>query len=123
MLEHRPNTEVTDSVLNALSHVCRRRLLFELYEDVNSKGGESINYTGITQLSPEKEHKHIQLYHVHLPKLDDSEYIEWNKAEKTIQKGPLWEEIEPVLELIDSHRCDLSPLFQETSSDRNGMKR
>ncbi|WP_144900830.1 ArsR family transcriptional regulator [Halobellus captivus] len=120
MLGHKPNAEETDRAMNILSHSCRRRLLFELYEQVNSGGGESISYIGLTPLGTEK--KRTLLYHAHLPKLEESGYITWNEAEKTIQRGSRWEEIEPLLELIYSHLYELPPFLQGTRSDKNGMK-
>lgn len=110
MLGHRPNTEATDRALTTLSHACRRRLLFELYEEVDSAEENAINYTGIPPF--ESETRQILLYHVHLPLLEESGYVEWNEAERTIQRGPRWEEIEPLLELIDSNLGELPPDLQ-----------
>ncbi|WP_431357866.1 hypothetical protein [Halobaculum rarum] len=64
----------------------------------------------------------MSLYHTHLPKLEKFGYIKWNEAEKTIQRGPQWEEIEPLLELIHSHLCELPPFLQGKPPDRNGTK-
>jgi hypothetical protein len=122
MLGYRPNAEETDRALKTLSDACRRRLLFELYEEVNSKGGggrrrKSINYTDITPLRTERKQR--RLYHIHLPKLDEFGYITWNEANKTIQKGPRWEEIEPLLELISTHLSELPPILQGKPSGGN----
>ena len=113
MLGYRPHAEETDRALTALSHVCRRRLLFELYEEVNSGNRRAIDYTDRIPLELESEQEHIRLYHTHLPKLEASEYITWNKAEKTIRKGPRWEMIEPLLELISDHLDELPPSTTE----------
>ncbi|MGQ4555611.1 DUF7344 domain-containing protein [Halobellus sp. GM3] len=117
MLAQRPNTEKTDYALDALSHICRRRLLFELYEEVNSGEGESINYTGIPLLRTER--RRILLHHAHLPKLEELGYINWKEGEQTIQKGPRWDEIEPLLELIYSHLDELPPFLRGIPPKRN----
>lgn len=117
MLGHRLDAEETDRALTALSHACRRRVLFELYEEGNEGG---IDYTDITPLATERGR--IVLYHVHLPKLDESGYIERNEPDETIRKGPRWDEIEPLLELIHSHLRELPAFLQGQPSGRNGTK-
>lgn len=119
MLGHRPNADETDNALNALSHPSRRRLLFELYEEVTSGEGDSIDYTDISQFRAEE--RYLRFYHVHLPKLEEFGYIRWNEPEKTIQKGPLWDEIEPLLELIYTHLSELPPFLQGKPLTRNGV--
>ena len=100
MLGHRPNAEETDRALNALSNACRRRLLFELYQQVDSGEG-SVDYTDIPLFRAER--RRVRLYHCHLPKLEAAGYIEWDEAEQTVRKGPRWDKIEPLLDLIHSH--------------------
>ncbi|WP_144920667.1 DUF7344 domain-containing protein [Halorubrum salsamenti] len=114
MLGYRPNSEETDRALNALSHAGRRRLLFELYEQADAEG-ERVCYTDIPQFRAQR--RRVLLYHSHLPKLEAAGYINWNEAEKTIQKGPQWEEIEPLLELIYTHLYELPPFLQGKPSD------
>jgi hypothetical protein len=55
----------------------------------------------------EPEVLQTELVHVHLPKLADRGYISWNREENTISKGPNWDDIAPLLELIDTHRDEL----------------
>jgi hypothetical protein len=120
MLGHTPNAEETDRALDALSQSWRRRLLFELYEEVNSGAGTPLNYTDTTPRWTEKER--ILLQHVHLPKLEEYGYVTWNEAEKTIQIGPRWDEIEPLLDLIHSHLCELPSFLQGKPSNSTGKK-
>lgn len=49
----------------------------------------------------------INLRHNHLPKLVDAGYIEWDEETDTISKGPRFDEIEPLLELIENHADEL----------------
>lgn len=47
--------------------------------------------------------------HNHLPELEEAGYIEWNREAGTVSKGPFFEEIKPLLELIETHANDLPP--------------
>jgi len=49
----------------------------------------------------------IQLVHNHLPKLAEAGYIEWDRDSSTISKGPGYDEIKPLLDLIESHADEL----------------
>jgi len=51
----------------------------------------------------------IAIDHHHLPKLEDAGYIEWNRDTDEISKGPRFDEIEPILELIETHADELPP--------------
>ncbi|WP_345783346.1 DUF7344 domain-containing protein [Natrialbaceae archaeon AArc-T1-2] len=48
-----------------------------------------------------------ELVHSHLPKLAEMGYITWDRNTNEISKGPKWDEIEPLLELIDNHQDEL----------------
>ncbi|MFW5917773.1 MAG: DUF7344 domain-containing protein [Halorubrum sp.] len=114
---YEPTATETDRALNALSHSCRRRLLFKLYEEVNCGDRESITRVGIDPF--ETERKRVRLHHSHLPKLEEYGYVRWSEAEETIRTGPRWEEIEPLLELIYAHLYDLSPSLRGRSTGSN----
>jgi len=50
-------------------------------------------------------HEHtIQLEHVHLPKLDEAGFIEWERDTDTIRRGPLFDKVEPVLQLLAANQ-------------------
>ncbi|MDZ5812632.1 hypothetical protein U4E84_14890 [Halorubrum sp. AD140] len=118
MRGYRSDADETDRALQVLSHACRRRVLFELYEEVNSGERGAIDYTDVTQNGTEC--RHLILYHTHLPKLEECGYIEWYRAEKTIRTGPRWEEIEPLLELLSSHLDELPPFLRGKPSGDDG---
>ncbi|MDG5762097.1 transcriptional regulator, partial [Natronococcus sp. A-GB1] len=48
-----------------------------------------------------------ELHHVHLPKLTDAGFINWDPQTETITRGPYFDEIEPLLTLIDTHQDEL----------------
>ena len=49
----------------------------------------------------------IQLVHVHLPKLDDWGFIDWDREAGQVRKGPSWDAIAPILRLIRDHQEDM----------------
>ena len=79
-----------DQLADALGHQARRQILVELMEHnpVSESGLEGSGVSG------------IELIHSHLPKLDEMDYIVWDRESQTIMKGPIWEEIEPVVRLL-----------------------
>ncbi|AGN02065.1 hypothetical protein L593_10600 [Salinarchaeum sp. Harcht-Bsk1] len=49
------------------------------------------------------ERARIAIHHTHLPKLEADGYVEWNPEDETIVKGPNWEEIAPLVELLSEN--------------------
>ena len=45
--------------------------------------------------------------HYHLPELEGKGLISYDRAENIVTKGPYFEEVEPLLTLIDEHRGEL----------------
>lgn len=120
MVGQRPNPEEIDRGLRVLSSTCCRRLLFELYEKMETGEGDSVDYSDTTLCLTSESR--LLLHHVHLPKLEEYGYIKWNKTEETVQKGPQWKEVEPFLNLIYSHLHELPQDLQGGPSGRNGME-
>lgn len=44
-----------------------------------------------------------EMYHNHLPRLEDHGYIEWNQEKHVVTKGPKFDEIRPILELFEEN--------------------
>ena len=66
----------------------------------------------------EPETLEIQLIHNHLPKLVDAGYIQWDRDTGEISKGPRFDEIEPLLALIENHDDELPAGWPETTHAR-----
>ena len=47
------------------------------------------------------------LQHTHLAKLEKAGFIEWERGTGVISRGPLFEEIEPLLDLMAEHDAEL----------------
>jgi len=63
-----------------------------------SKGGGTTDDLDATQ---------VNLEHVHLPKLADMGFIEWDRESGDLSKGPNWDEIAPLLQLMYDHQDEL----------------
>lgn len=48
-----------------------------------------------------------EMVHRHLPKLVDMGFIEWDRDTNEIATGPRFDEIRPLLELMDDHQHEL----------------
>ncbi|WP_248910941.1 DUF7344 domain-containing protein [Halocatena marina] len=55
----------------------------------------------------EFEELSLKMYHHHLPKLEKAGVIEWDRNENVVRKGPTFEELVPLLRLIDDHQEEL----------------
>jgi hypothetical protein len=45
----------------------------------------------------------------HLPKLEEAGYIEWDRDTGEISKGPRFDQIKPLLNIIENHADELPP--------------
>ena len=108
------NEDGADDSLNELfemlSHGVRRRILITVgrenpqdEDDVTSKSAANDHEEDDDAL----ELLATQIYHTHLPKLADSGFIDWDRDEGQITRGPRFDEIEPLLRLMDNHQDEL----------------
>jgi hypothetical protein len=97
-------------MLSALSNPYRRQLLVALLEH-NPQDGDDRDPLDILSVTEEPEVLETELVHTHLPKLDDMGFITWNRETNQISKGPRWEEIAPLLELVYAHQDELPEGF------------
>lgn len=95
-----------DTALAALGHPHRRQLLVALL-DHNPQADDSRDPLGILEGADEPDVIEVKLIHNHLPKLEEMGYISWNRATNELSKGPEWDEVKPVVELIHAHHDEL----------------
>ena len=86
-----------DTIADALEDRRRRRILFELLDHTSVEQSAVRSETGHEDIA-------VQLTHNHLPKLDDMEYIAWERNGGTIERGSKFDEIQPTLRLLQQHR-------------------
>ncbi|MEF8822364.1 MAG: helix-turn-helix transcriptional regulator [Halovenus sp.] len=91
--------------LSILSHPLRRRLLQELYE--HGPGAELTVPDDILGDDEDETRVGTGLTHVHLPKLEDEDLIQWDRDDGTVTRGVDFDDIAPLLELFDEHADDL----------------
>ena len=97
-------SERTDQIFEALAAVQRRRLLFAL-TDHNPQQIDEMS--GVPWSLSESEAEMTTNHHVHLPKLADYGFVDWDRNEQVITKGPRFDEIEPLLECLEDNRDEL----------------
>lgn len=96
---------IPDATFRALADVHRRRLLIALLEQ--DPGDELFAPDVVGSGDPTVETIALELRHVHLPMLDDRGFVEWDREANSVSAGPNFEEIRPLLVLMDRHRNEL----------------
>jgi hypothetical protein len=94
-----------DELFEVLSHEYRRYILWSL-ADPDGRTDEPIRTT-LFAGDDEPDILRIELRHNHLPKLDDAGLVDWDPETETLTRGPRFEEIEPLLGLLDDNRDEL----------------
>lgn len=96
-MNNRSAGKTLDDQLEALGRLERRRLLLELAtadpDDARIDFGELERHEG--ELDPL-----VTMRHLHLPVLEEREFIRWDREEQRVTKGPRFDELEPHLELF-----------------------
>lgn len=85
-----------DNRLKILSDEDRRGLLRELAEE-NPRQMSFASETDSDQTDG------AVLYHSHLPKLEAAGYISWNRESNTVMKGPKFDELRPLLTILEEY--------------------
>ena len=111
-----------DHMFDALAAGYRRELLVDLLDQTSQRvsrpDGVSSDVDGSNDellrrhLSsgreiPDADEDTLRAHHVHLPKLADYGYIEWDRNAHRVTRGPRFDEIRPVVELLDGRRNEL----------------
>jgi len=90
-----------ERAFDALRDPVRRHILAKLVGGSAPTDGRAI-VESIDDGSRDVPEIRIELLHVQLPKLDRLGYIEWVPGD-AVRRGPRFEEIEPVIELLVGH--------------------
>lgn len=104
-----------DEAVDALSDVQRRKLLVSLLAH-NPQDDSPVAVADAEQDETMLE-SIVRMEHVHLPKLEESGYIEWDRESHEVMKGPDFDEIRPLLELLDAHADELPEGYLPADAD------
>lgn len=91
-----------DAVFEALSDSYRRRILVAV-SDRGPRGDDGFAPEDVAPDDTAPEAVRPAFHHVHLPKLAENGYIEWDPGAGTIRRGPNFDEIAPLLDLLAEH--------------------
>lgn len=94
-----------DDALDALNHIQRRKLLIALLD-------HNLQDDSLAVLAdPEDDANALEhigaINHVHLSKLTEYGFINWNQDTHEVTQGPNFDEIHPLLELVVDHEDEL----------------
>lgn len=96
-------------VFEVLANRYRRQLLLAMSE-TNPQNDGDLDPLGLLEqedMTDDLDVTQVSLHHVHLPKLADMGFIEWNHESGELSKGPNWAEIAPLLRLMRNHQDEL----------------
>lgn len=99
-----PSEIDTDDVFSALSSSSRRKLLFELAVCNSDQGKQLTLQMRSDPDVPADSSEYVELYHCHLPYLDNMGIIDWDRDADTVSEGPLFPEVWPFIALLDEYR-------------------
>lgn len=86
-----------DSVMESLQKSERRTILLSLLKDPRECSIEQL------QESIAAERAQQRLYHLHLPKLEEAGYIDWDPDSGRVSRGPNFSEVEPLVRFLDGY--------------------
>lgn len=94
-----------DRAANILRSRHRRRILLGLAADRVEREAD------VAMRRPDQGKIMSELRSTHLPMLAEEGIIEWDRETGEIRKGPNFEEIEPILRLLQEHDDELPPFW------------
>lgn len=90
-----------DQLFAVLCDPVRRQVLSHLYE----RGGTDATSVSVADLTTDASDYHeVVLHHVHLPKLTEAGYVDWDDTDRVVSPGDRFDEVEALLDLLDEHR-------------------
>ena len=94
-----------DEVVDAVADIQRRRLLVKLME-ANPQPAAQVR-SGDSESEADVDEQAVSMVHTHLPKLIDLGIIEFASDGQEIVKGSNFDQIRPLLELLDNNSDEL----------------
>ena len=94
-------------LFDALANPYRRQLLVALLHHNPQDDEDADPLSVVAEREDDVQVLQSEMVHRHLPKLEELGFITWDRDENTISRGPRWDDIAPILRLIESHRDEL----------------
>ena len=107
MSEEEGDTTTLDDTFDALASHHRRRVLVSLLDHNPQSAQIKRDAAQEGNKGGESDRLQTAMYHNHLPKLEARGFISWGRNTNEIEKGSNFEQIRPLLELLDSHASEL----------------
>lgn len=96
-----------DDAFRILSDTHRRRLLVALL-DADPRSDEGLAIPEAVHRGDRERHRlHVEMVHTHCPLLEAAGVIRWDRDANEVQTGPRFEELRPLLELLDENAATL----------------
>ncbi|NGM68569.1 helix-turn-helix transcriptional regulator [Natronolimnobius sp. AArcel1] len=105
-IEIKPDATLNE-LFEILSHPTRRRILSTLATRNPRDEDEFQTETSSSDADDDLEQFLLQLTHLHLPKLADAEFINWDRETNTVTRGPRFKEIQPLIKLMQENQDEL----------------
>lgn len=99
-------TDITDAFFEALSNRQRRRVLRMLLEQNPRR--KLVVPEAVYRGDAERQELESEMYHVHLPKLEELGFIAWDRDDRVVTPGPRFDDVTPYLQIIYEHRHKLA---------------
>jgi len=88
-----------DTAFAALADEDRRQLLSTLA--TTTEGDPPVRLSDdLLATTPDPSGVATRFHHVHLPKLSSMGYVEWDPESGTVRRGPAFDELSPLLEVL-----------------------
>lgn len=97
--------EFDRSELDALSHQPQRRMLIQLAD--HNPADDIPDDIEDLEVEDEDLETLLDFQHYHLPQLEQKGFVEYDREDHVVTKGPQFDEIKPLIELIDDHLDEL----------------
>ncbi|NGM68597.1 ArsR family transcriptional regulator [Natronolimnobius sp. AArcel1] len=102
-----PEERPLDEYFSTLASGYRRRLLVVLLTHNPHDDDDPQIPTDLETDSEERHTPKVEIVHTHLPKLEDAGFIKWDQEAHVVRKGPRFDELRPLLELLVTHVDEL----------------
>lgn len=104
-MSNRSGRQSPDDRLEALGRIERRRLLLRL-SAATSRGGSHVDFGELDRTAGELDPL-VTMRHLHLPVLEEREFVDWDRENHRVTRGSRFEELKPFLDALRDLQEDL----------------